>query len=257
MEAPGCAGYMRLMSIFVLAAVLLPLFCSMGEASWPDDPAVNLSVCVTAQMQSRPNSISDGAGGIIVVWQDYRNLYFDIYAQRIAADGTAMWGVNGVSVCSAAGEQEFPEIVFLFSGSQKSMMREIFTDANRPFFQSTQMMELHEIELGVYEKEVFQILDSIQKKYDPLVIRQVLTDTYCHTGFTQMVLSRIFSESENKIDFPLHEQIWSDILANYKSMAREQEFLLPPKEQQAEIERILQPLSQKAQIRSTTPSVAL
>jgi hypothetical protein len=123
--------------------------------------------------------------------------------------------------------QEFPEIVFLFSGSQKSMMREIFTAANRPFFQSTQMMELHEIEQVVYEKEVFHILDRIQKKYDPLVISQVLTDTYCHTGFTQMVLSRIFSESETKIDFPLHEQVWSDILANYKSMAREQEFLLP------------------------------
>ncbi len=28
--------------------------------------------------------------------------------------------------------QEHPEIVFLFSGSRKSMMREIFTDSNRP-----------------------------------------------------------------------------------------------------------------------------
>lgn len=123
--------------------------------------------------------------------------------------------------------QEFPEIVFLFSGSKKSMMREIFTDANRPFFQSTQMMELNEIEQDIYENEVFLILERFQKKYDQLVIRQILNDTYCHTGFTQMVLSRIFSESEGKIDFPLYEQIWSDILENHKSMAREQEFLLP------------------------------
>ncbi|MCD4710068.1 MAG: hypothetical protein K8R52_04425 [Bacteroidales bacterium] len=114
--------------------------------------------------------------------------------------------------------QEFPEIVFLFSGSKKSMMREIFTD---------QMMELHEIEQGIYESEVFLLLERSQKKYDPLVIRQILNDTYCHTGFTQMVLSRIFSEAEGKIDFPLYEQIWSDILENHKSMAREQEFLLP------------------------------
>lgn len=114
--------------------------------------------------------------------------------------------------------QEFPEIVFLFSGSKKSMMREIFTD---------QMMELHEIKQDIYESEVFLLLERSQKKYDPLVIRQILNDTYCHTGFTQMVLSRIFSESEGEIDFPLYEQVWSDILENHKSMAREQEFLLP------------------------------
>jgi hypothetical protein len=111
METPRCADHNRLVSISVLAAVLLPLFFSMAQASWPDDPTINLPVCVTAQMQSRPDAISDGAGGIIVAWQDYRNLGHDIYAQRIAADGTAMWGVNGVSVCGAAGEQEFPEIV--------------------------------------------------------------------------------------------------------------------------------------------------
>jgi len=114
--------------------------------------------------------------------------------------------------------QEFPEIVFLFSGSKKSMMREIFTD---------QMMELHEIKQDIYESEVFLILERSQKKYDPLVIRQILNDTYCHTAFTQMVLSRIFSESEGEIDFTLYEQVWSDILENHKSMAREQEFLLP------------------------------
>jgi len=114
--------------------------------------------------------------------------------------------------------QEFPEIVFLFSGSKKSMMREIFTD---------QMMELHEIPQDIYESEVFLILERSQKKYDQMVIRQILNDTYCHTGFTQMVLSRIFSESEGEIDYPLYEQVWSDILENHKSMAREQEFLLP------------------------------
>lgn len=123
--------------------------------------------------------------------------------------------------------QEFPDIVFLFSGSQKSMMRAMFTDASRPFFQSTQMMELHEIDQDVYENEVAVILKRYEKSFDPLVIKQILSDTYCHTGFTQMVLSRLFSETEGKIDFALYEEVWSDILSNHKSMAREQELLLP------------------------------
>lgn len=123
--------------------------------------------------------------------------------------------------------QEFPGITFIFSGSKKSLMKEIFTNANRPFFQSTQMMELHEIDADIYAREVCNILDNHNKGYDPRVIKQILEDTYCHTGFTQMVLSRVYSESENQIDFELYEQVWSDILEDHKSMAREQEFLLP------------------------------
>ncbi|MFC2116341.1 ATP-binding protein [Bacteroidota bacterium] len=123
--------------------------------------------------------------------------------------------------------QSSPEITFLFSGSKKSLMKEIFSDTKRPFFQSTQMMELHEIDRSNYAREVFVILDKHNKHYEEEVIYRILDMTYCHTGFTQMVLSRIFSESEETIDHNLFEQVWSDILEDHKSIAREQEFLLP------------------------------
>ncbi|MCK4853580.1 MAG: ATP-binding protein [Bacteroidales bacterium] len=123
--------------------------------------------------------------------------------------------------------QEFPQITFLFSGSRKSLMKEIFTNANRPFFQSTQMMELHEIDRDIYAREVFTMLEKNKKRFDEEVIYRILDETYCHTGFTQMMLSRIFSESEEKIDDFIYEQVWYDILEDYKAMAREQEFLLP------------------------------
>jgi hypothetical protein len=123
--------------------------------------------------------------------------------------------------------QDYPGIGFIFSGSKKSLMKEIFTDANRPFFQSTQMMELREIKSDIYANAVYDILKKHHKKFDPQVIKKILDDTYCHTGFTQMVLSRVFSESDDQIDFSLYERIWSDILEDHKSMAREQEFLLP------------------------------
>ncbi len=122
--------------------------------------------------------------------------------------------------------QSFPEITFLFSGSKKSLMKEIFLDANRPFFQSTQMMELHEIDRENYAQEVFSILKKNKKPFEMDVIYKILDLTYCHTGFTQMVLSRIYSESENSIDQEALEHVWSDIMEDHKSMAREQEFVL-------------------------------
>ncbi len=123
--------------------------------------------------------------------------------------------------------QDCPEITFIFSGSKKSLMKEMFASSNRPFFQSTQMMELHEIDKDTYAKEIFSVLNSHNKLYDKDVIYRILEETYCHTGFTQLVLSRVYSESGEKIDDTLFEMIWEDILEENRSISREQEFLLP------------------------------
>jgi hypothetical protein len=54
--------------------------------------------------------ISDGAGGAIVVWQDRRNFYNDIFAQRIASNGSIQWTADGVPVCTADMHQQNPTI---------------------------------------------------------------------------------------------------------------------------------------------------
>lgn len=86
----------------------------LARADWPTSPFVNLPICTVANNQSIPVAIPDMAGGVIVVWQDLRNgADFNIYAQRILADGTAAsgWPAGGVSVCAAAGAQVNPRAV--------------------------------------------------------------------------------------------------------------------------------------------------
>ena len=124
--------------------------------------------------------------------------------------------------------QDFPGITFIFSGSKKSLIKEMFTNPMRPFFQSTEMMELKEIERDIYASEIFRVLDKHKKKYDPGVIYSILDDTYCHTGFTQMVLSKVYSESREIIDKEVYQEAFSDILEDHRSLARELEFLLSP-----------------------------
>jgi hypothetical protein len=54
---------------------------------------------------------SDGAGGAIIVWQDYRTgSYSDIYAQKINATGHVQWATNGVALCTATLSQYEPQI---------------------------------------------------------------------------------------------------------------------------------------------------
>ena len=61
--------------------------------------------------QVNAKGISDGSGGIILVWEDYRNGDADIYAQRLDNSGLPLWGPDGVPVAVFPNGQESPAIV--------------------------------------------------------------------------------------------------------------------------------------------------
>jgi hypothetical protein len=69
-----------------------------------------------AQNQVNAQAISDGSGGMIVVWQDFRTGVADIYAQRFDANGNKLWGDGGVAVSTADNHQETPVLVSNGSG---------------------------------------------------------------------------------------------------------------------------------------------
>jgi hypothetical protein len=69
-------------------------------------PAGGFAVCTASSDQINCKLISDGFGGGIVTWWDRRNgTNYDIYAQRLDTFGVAHWGVNGLPICTAAGDQ--------------------------------------------------------------------------------------------------------------------------------------------------------
>jgi hypothetical protein len=74
-----------------------------GNALWT---ANGVAVCTAALDQQVASPIADGAGGAIFVWQDSRDsTAIDLYAQHLDALGTPTWGVNGIKVCDAPGDQ--------------------------------------------------------------------------------------------------------------------------------------------------------
>jgi hypothetical protein len=79
-----------------------------GNALWTPG---GVTVCAAAGRQEWAEMISDGAGGVIIAWQDRRNgTDNDIHAQRVAADGSALWKTDGLTVSSAPGDQSFPQL---------------------------------------------------------------------------------------------------------------------------------------------------
>lgn len=79
-----------------------------GTLLWP---AAGIPVCTAADGQEEVQIIEDGAGGAFMVWQDGRGSDLDIYMQRIDANGALLWMTDGIIVCNAAYNQEYPSLV--------------------------------------------------------------------------------------------------------------------------------------------------
>jgi predicted lipoprotein with Yx(FWY)xxD motif len=73
-----------------------------------------IPLCTAAGNQGNARMISDGAGGVIVTWVDYRGggLESDIYAQRVNASGEIQWTVDGVPLCTASELQSYPDVAY-------------------------------------------------------------------------------------------------------------------------------------------------
>jgi len=99
-------------NLHLILAGLLLLNTLTVFAQWSNNPAANNAVSVAADNQQSPAIVSDGAGGAIIVWEDQRNgSNYDIYAQRLDANGQALWTADGVIICSATGDQNYPQLI--------------------------------------------------------------------------------------------------------------------------------------------------
>ncbi len=98
-------------------------FDSTGTPSWAEN---GIALSPTTKLQNQMVAISDGQGGVFIIWRDLRDTTNnpnstgpDIWGQRIDKTGT-LWG-NGIGLIVEPGEQGAPLIVsdgaggFIFS----------------------------------------------------------------------------------------------------------------------------------------------
>ncbi len=85
---------------------------ALGVPEWLPNGSV---VCNAANGQWELRAASDGSGGAVVAWEDYRNdpglSSTDLYAQRINGSGIAQWTANGVPISAAANSQQYLSMV--------------------------------------------------------------------------------------------------------------------------------------------------
>lgn len=77
----------------------------LGAIPWATD---GIEVSGARCSLDPPRLVSDGAGGAIALWRDFRaDTAGDLYAQRLHADGTTAWGATGVAVTTGVLHERY------------------------------------------------------------------------------------------------------------------------------------------------------
>ena len=109
---------------------------------------------------------------------------------------------------------------FIFAGSQRSMMNNIFFSPSRPFYQSVSMINLRSIEIDAYSKFIIRHM----KSGDKMISEELITPVYQlfegHTWYIQNIFHRLYSmmKSGEECTKQLVEQCLSTTVRSYEPM---------------------------------------
>lgn len=130
--------------------------------------------------------------------------------------------------------QQCRNAVFVFSGSQKSMMSEMFSSPARPFYQSVSLMFLKPVALTEYETFAKGHFEKAGKQIADGVMGTIYERFDGVTWYLQKVLNQLFATSDNAcigdVDRAVrqiigqNEEAYKDIL--YQLTARQRDLLV-------------------------------
>jgi len=128
---------------------------------------------------------------------------------------------KGIEALLRSYVQFSENVKFIFSGSKKHLMDAMFSSVNRPFYQSTQKINLREIPMetyGVFAQNHF----AKNGKTFPLPLFEIIYNLVLgHTWYIQLILNQLYSLPQKKYSETDLNRIIADVLeeenATYKT----------------------------------------
>lgn len=145
----------------------------------------------------------------------------------------------GVEALLRSHIQFLTNVNFIFAGSKQHVMQEMFTSSKRPFYQSTQLLNIGTINRAKYSEFAIQHFVKQGRMLTENVFNLLYDKFDGHTWYVQTLLNRLYGYSqnvdENLVDYSIQQIIaessyaYSDIIKAYspgavrllKSIARE------------------------------------
>ena len=96
--------------------------------------------------------------------------------------------------------QHLHNVRFIYCGSKKHTMTDMFTNAKKPFYESTSFCYLTKLPVPVYAAFIREKFESAGKSIDSESIEFILQWTKVHTYYTQRLCNEVFAVTGNKVD---------------------------------------------------------
>lgn len=112
--------------------------------------------------------------------------------------------------------QHLTNVHFIFSGSKKHTITQMFTAAGRPFFQSTQLMNIDTIEESAYYSFASKHFQAHAQRIDINTFHDLYGLVNGHTWYMQALLNRLYQNNISEIGY-------NDILLTLNQLLEELE----------------------------------
>lgn len=112
--------------------------------------------------------------------------------------------------------QSLKNVRFIFSGSQFHLLSEMFQSAKRPFFASTQSMNIGKIDPELYHAFIGRLFKENGKTIQKTEIENILEWADGNTYNVQLLCNRVFSKGQKKIHSALIDESIIEIYAENK-----------------------------------------
>ena len=108
--------------------------------------------------------------------------------------------------------QHLNNITFLFCGSKRHMMLDIFSNERNPFYRSTEFLPLDKIDADVYAEFIHRLFQQGGKEITDDAVSFILDWTRRHTYFTQRMCHSAYNLSTSHIGIDEAKQAATQIL---------------------------------------------
>ena len=95
--------------------------------------------------------------------------------------------------------QPLKNVQFVFCGSKKHLMAEMFTDAKSPFYESTRCLYLEKIDWKTYADFIVRMFAKGKKTISDEAVAFILDWTKTHTFYTQSLCNHVFLKSKKTV----------------------------------------------------------
>ena len=117
--------------------------------------------------------------------------------------------------------QHLHNVRFIYCGSKKHTMTDMFTNAKKPFYESTSFCYLDKLPVSVYSSFIKEKFASGGKAIDDDALDFILEWTRVHTYYTQRLCNEAFSLSGGKVDMDIVSKAIQAILDSERERFRE------------------------------------